>query len=72
MGRDFLYEKMKRDVNLKRKPGQRGAQRLPTKIKVTIRYDREIVEYFKETGEGWQTRINNVLLNHVNKFKTEK
>jgi len=32
---------------------------------ITIRLDPGIVRYFKNTGKGWQTRINEVLANHV-------
>lgn len=46
---------------LKRKPGQRGPQKAPTKQSVTIRLDREVVEFFKRDGKGWQSRINDVL-----------
>ena len=28
---------------------------------VSIRYDYEVVTYFKATGPGWQTRMNNAL-----------
>lgn len=28
---------------------------------VSIRLDTDLVEYFRGTGRGWQTRINNVL-----------
>ncbi len=45
----------------KRKPGQRGAQRRPTKEQVTVRYSRDVLEYFRSTGPGWQTRINSAL-----------
>lgn len=31
------------------------------KISVTVRYDAEVVERFKESGEGWQTRMNDAL-----------
>jgi uncharacterized protein (DUF4415 family) len=31
------------------------------KISVTIRYDAEIVERFRASGEGWQTRMNDAL-----------
>jgi uncharacterized protein (DUF4415 family) len=31
------------------------------KVSVTLRLDREIVERFKATGAGWQTRINAAL-----------
>jgi uncharacterized protein (DUF4415 family) len=36
-----------------------------TKQLVSIRYSREVVEYFKSTGDGWQSRMDNVLLKYV-------
>lgn len=32
------------------------------KIAVTIRYDAEVIERFRASGDGWQTRMNNALL----------
>jgi len=32
-----------------------------TKIPVTLRLDREVVEAFKRKGPGWQTRMNAAL-----------
>ncbi len=46
---------------LKRRPGQRGAQRKPTKESVTVRYSREVLEYFRSTGRGWQSRLDEAL-----------
>lgn len=48
-----------------RLPGQRGPQKHPTKVPVTVRYSPEVVEYFKATGEGWQTRMNDALREYV-------
>lgn len=31
------------------------------KVAVSIRLDRGVVEHFKSTGDGWQSRINAVL-----------
>lgn len=31
------------------------------KIALTIRYDAEIIESFRATGPGWQTRMNSAL-----------
>ena len=31
------------------------------KIALTVRYDADIIERFRATGEGWQTRMNNAL-----------
>jgi uncharacterized protein (DUF4415 family) len=44
-----------------RRPGQRGAQKAPTKVAVTLRLDPEVVAAFKADGPGWQTRINQAL-----------
>lgn len=32
-----------------------------TKVQVTLRLDPAVIAYFKESGEGWQTRINDTL-----------
>jgi len=32
-----------------------------TKVPVTIRLDRDIVNFFKDYGKGYQTRINRIL-----------
>lgn len=45
----------------KRTRGQRGKQRKPTKESVTVRYSREVLEYFRSTGAGWQSRIDEAL-----------
>jgi len=42
-----------------RRPGR--PQKAERKVSVTLRLDREIVERFKATGAGWQTRINAAL-----------
>jgi uncharacterized protein (DUF4415 family) len=39
----------------------RGPQVAPTKVQVTLRLDRDIVERYRATGRGWQTRINETL-----------
>jgi uncharacterized protein (DUF4415 family) len=51
----------------KRKPGQRGPQRTPTKEQITLRLDRDVVEHFKAGGPGWQSRINAALRRIVGK-----
>lgn len=47
------------------KPRTRGKQKAPTKQSVTLRLSREVIEAFKATGQGWQTRINEALLKHI-------
>ena len=36
----------------------RGKQKVPTKVLVTLRLDRDVLEHYKSGGRGWQTRIN--------------
>jgi len=36
-----------------------------TKKKLTIRVDMEVYEWFKDTGKGYQTLMNNVLKGYV-------
>jgi uncharacterized protein (DUF4415 family) len=31
------------------------------KVSMSMRYDRDLIEVFKATGEGWQTRMNDAL-----------
>jgi uncharacterized protein (DUF4415 family) len=44
-----------------RRPGQRGPGRKAKKVLLSLRYSAEVVEYFKSTGEGWQTRMDEAL-----------
>ena len=36
----------------------RGRQKAPLKVPVSLRLDPDVVEHFRATGRGWQTRIN--------------
>lgn len=47
--------------SFRKKLGVRGPQKTPTKERVTIRLSREVVEQFRESGEGWQTRVDAAL-----------
>lgn len=44
-----------------RKPGQRGLQKTPTKKLVSLRLSPEVLAYFRGTGDGWQSRIDDAL-----------
>lgn len=35
------------------------------KVHMSMRFDAEVIEAFKTTGAGWQTRINDVLRQYV-------
>jgi uncharacterized protein (DUF4415 family) len=39
----------------------RGPNKAPTKKLVSLRLSPEVVEHFKSTGEGWQSRIDDTL-----------
>lgn len=49
------------------KPRGRGPQKTPVKVQTTIRLDRDVVEYFKRRGRGWQTRLNSELRDMVSR-----
>ena len=35
------------------------------KLLVSVRYSQEVVEYFKSAGDGWQSRMDGVLRQYV-------
>ena len=39
----------------------RGPQKAPTKERITIRLSPEVVQPFRATGDGWQTRLDAAL-----------
>jgi uncharacterized protein (DUF4415 family) len=61
------YAAVRAALAQKRKRGQRGPQQSPTKQLVSVRYSPEVLEYFKASGTGWQTRMNEALLQWVHK-----
>jgi uncharacterized protein (DUF4415 family) len=47
--------------------GQRGPQKAPTKKLVSLRLSPEVIDHFKSTGRGWQTRIDSTLRQAIRK-----
>ena len=39
------------------------------KLLVSVRYSPEVVAYFKSTGEGWQSRMNEALREYVEQHR---
>jgi uncharacterized protein (DUF4415 family) len=37
------------------------------KLLLSVRYSREVVEYFKSTGAGWQSRMDSVLRAYISR-----
>ncbi len=56
-------EQMKSMVSMRTMRGRPKSAK--TKQLVSIRYSPEVLEYFKSTGEGWQSRIDRVLRDYV-------
>ena len=42
-------------------PRTRGPQKAPTKVPVSVRLSREVLDYYKAAGPGWQGRMEAVL-----------
>jgi uncharacterized protein (DUF4415 family) len=40
---------------------RRGAQKAPKKVSTTIRLSSEVIDHFRMTGDGWQSRIDGAL-----------
>ena len=49
---DLVAEALKR---------RRGAQKHPTKVLVSLRRERDVVERLRASGPGWQSRVNDML-----------
>jgi uncharacterized protein (DUF4415 family) len=47
--------------------GKRGPQKAPTKKLVSLRLSPEVIEHFKASGRGWQTRIDGALMDAIKK-----
>ena len=50
----------------------RGPQKAPTKVQMTIRLDRDVVEYFRRSGSGWHGRMNETLRRAVERQRRAK
>lgn len=48
-------------LQAKLKKRTRGAQLAPTKSRITIRLSQEVVDAFRASGDGWQTRMDSAL-----------
>jgi uncharacterized protein (DUF4415 family) len=43
----------------------RGPAVKPKKVSVTVRFSPEVIDYFRGTGDGWQTRMDDALKRYV-------
>ncbi len=63
--RPLTQKQLKSMVPLKTLRGRPKSE--SPKLRVSVRYSREVVEYFKSTGAGWQSRMDSVLRAYVNR-----
>ena len=54
---------------VKRRPGQRGAGKKPTKEQLTLRLDPAALKAWRASGKGWQTRIGDLVAREAPKAK---
>jgi uncharacterized protein (DUF4415 family) len=59
-------------TSLRKKLGVRGLQKTPTKERITIRLSPDVVQRFRATGDGWQTRVDAALQDWLRKHKPTK
>ena len=57
------YEPSDLELSLMRRPGRPVGS--GTKRQITLRLDADLIDTFKASGDGWQTRINAVLRDAV-------
>ena len=50
----------------------RGKQKAPTKEAVSIRLDRDVLAFYRASGKGWQSRINEALRQYSVNVKPEE
>jgi len=54
---DALPGALQRTLDIK----SREAQKAPTKAITTMRLDPQVLDAFRATGKGWQSRVNEIL-----------
>lgn len=65
-GRDVL------PTSLKAKLGVRGPQKTATKVQTSIRLSPDVIETFRASGAGWQTRIDMILSEWLKTHRPEE
>lgn len=48
---------------------RRGPQKTPTKERIGLRLDRDVLDAYRATGPGWQSRVNDDLRRAVERRK---
>ncbi len=50
---------------------RRGLKPSVSKVQLTIRIDKDVLEWYRQKGRGYQTRINNLLRAYMEAHKKE-
>ncbi len=61
-GRHVVGDRVIREARARGRPPKAAGER---KEKVTLRLSPQVLAHFRSGGEGWQTRIDEVLLDHA-------
>lgn len=72
---DFARARFAHEVlppSLLKKLGVRRSQKYPTKIALSLRLSPSVVNAFRETGSGWQTRIDEALTDWLKTHSPEE
>lgn len=60
------------DVLVKKGRGRPPIPECERKVPVKIRYDQDVVETFRQTGKGWQTRMNKALRQYLKEHDVQE
>lgn len=61
LGEGFFANAQPASAELRGPHRVRGPQKTPTKVSVSIRLDKDLVERLRASGPGWQSRVNDLL-----------
>ena len=67
--KNFRPAKQALSKTLLTKLNVRGPQKAPTKERITIRLSPEVVQRFRDTGDGWQARVDSALKDWLKSHK---
>jgi uncharacterized protein (DUF4415 family) len=51
---------------------RRGLQPLPAKQQITLRIDQDVINFFRGQGQGYQTKINQLLRAYMDAHKAAR
>jgi uncharacterized protein (DUF4415 family) len=60
------FSKLPKSLQAKLSSRTRGPQKTPTKERISIRLSPDVVQQFRATGDGWQTRVDAALKDWLN------